>query len=567
MSFTIIPSFPLFNNRYNNPHRVTFDGPNKLILVNYGELLLDVIVDIYSDWKEWVAEDKNTQFDQAMFSVGGQPLPGGKTLGSTIFLINGWRMRTWEGDHRLELVGNLFTDTGDPVFVPTIGSHNIQISFSTSAEVQGVSTKEDIAIAVRAAMSEIVNLDAPVSSRASQASVEALRSTHQGYGTQFFITPIGDDNNDGLTVATAKATWAGALAATVSGRDDIITYVNPSATPHTHIENVVVDKNNVHLRATSRDIVFKSDDTSDTIFTIGDGTGTNGYSCSMRGLLIDGNRGAGSNTADYCVQVNGKFSRLDALWLKQATLDCLRINGGDYHVIEDAEFEKADRHGISTFDAGLPSGSPREISIIGRSNIYLNDGDGIHLGVSGAPVLGSTTRLIRVLSAELFRNAGYAIHAEAEVDGLTIGDNVVYHDNNGGSTNPQLNILTTAVHDVAATARIEQSDTIWDEPIADHLTAGSTGEALGSAVVDLDSVRTTVNNIDTNVTTIDTNVDSVLLLCQEILKYDKNKTAIDSTAKTLTVFDDDGVTPLKVFQLRDEGGTPSVQEVYIRDPL
>ena len=567
MSFNIIPSFPLFYNRYTNPHKVTFDGVNKLIIVNYGEMLLDVIVDIYSDWKEWVSEDKNTQFEQAMFSVGGQPLPGGKTLGSTVFLINGWRMRTWEGDHRLEIEGNLFTDTGDPVFVPTIGSHNIQIGFSTSVEVQGVSTKEEIAQAVRSAMSEITNLDVAVSSRASQANVEALRPTHQGYGTQFFITPVGDDNNDGLSIQTAKGTWAGALAAAVSGRDDIITYVNPSATPHTHIENVVVDKNNVHLRATSRDIVFKSDDTSDTIFTIGDGTGLNGYSCSMRGLLIDGNRGAGSNTADYCVQVNGKFSRLDALWLKQATLDCLRINGGDYHVIEDAEYEKADRHGISTFDAGLPSGSPREISIIGRSNIYLNDGDGIHLGVSAVPVLGSTTRLIRVLGAELTRNGGYAIHAEAEVDGLTIGENVVYHDNNGGNTNPQLNILTSTAFNVTENAREEQSNVIWDESIADHTTVGSTGETLQTAVVDINSVRTTVNGIDANVTTVDTTVDSILLLCQELLKYDKNKTAIDSTAKTLTVFDDDGITPLKVFQLRDEGGTPSVQEVYIRDPL
>ena len=258
------------------------------------------------------------------------------------------------------------------------------------------------------------------------------------------------------------------------GRNDIITFVNPTASGYTHNEDIIITKNNVHLRAASRDITFKAATPNGTILTIGDGTGTNGYSCSIQGLLIDGDKN-GAIPADYCIQVNGKFCNLDSLWLKQSVLDCLRINGGDYHVINNAEYEKAGRHGISTFDAGLPSGSPREISIVGRSNIYINAGDGIHLGVSGTPVLGSTTRLIRILSGEITRNTGYGIHAEAEVDGLTISNIVITHDNNGGPTQPQLNILTTEVHNDREEHHIHQADAVWDKPISEITDTSTIG--------------------------------------------------------------------------------------------
>lgn len=61
-------------------------------------------------------------------------------------------------------------------------------------------------------------------------------------------------------------------------------------------------------------------------------------------------------------------------------------------------------------------------------------------------------------------------------------------------------------------------------------------------------------------------VNDVLTLVDLVRKYHTNRTRIDTTAKTLTVFDDDGVTPLTVFTLRDQVGTPSTDEVCERDP-
>ena len=47
------------NDLYGN-HKVTFDGPNKIIIVNEGVTELDFREDVYSNWKEWL-KDPNQQ--------------------------------------------------------------------------------------------------------------------------------------------------------------------------------------------------------------------------------------------------------------------------------------------------------------------------------------------------------------------------------------------------------------------------------------------------------------------------------------------------------------------------
>ena len=114
------PGAPAFGNQ-----KVSFDGENKLILINFGETSINVGDDIYSNWKEWMQVRENAKFAQAMSAIGGQPTVGVQKVGTTYFLENGWRIRTWEGDHRLQLEGNLFTTEGDSPFVPTLFEHNI----------------------------------------------------------------------------------------------------------------------------------------------------------------------------------------------------------------------------------------------------------------------------------------------------------------------------------------------------------------------------------------------------------------------------------------------------------
>ena len=131
-------------------HKVTFDGPNKLILINDGETDIDVKVDIYSDWKEWMLLESNMGFLPAVRTIGGEPTVGNQSIGATFFLINGWKIRTWEGDQRLIVVGNLYSEDGSPTFVPTVGNHNILVNSQVSNLIDQInlSAPADVASAV-----------------------------------------------------------------------------------------------------------------------------------------------------------------------------------------------------------------------------------------------------------------------------------------------------------------------------------------------------------------------------------------------------------------------------------
>jgi len=94
---------------------------------------------------------------------------------------------------------------------------------------------------------------------------------------------------------------------------------------------------------------------------------------------------------------------------------------------------------------------------------------------------------------------------------------------------------------------------LWDAPKVDHITVGTFGEA--------------VNAIDANVDQLRLDVVSMMSLVTLLVKYESNRTMIDKVAKTLTVYDNDGVTPLQVFNLFDGTGAPSVAEVCERVPV
>lgn len=125
-------------NGYFGPQKVTFDGPNRLILINEGETGINFREDVYSNWKEWAQTRDNAKYPAAIAIIGGDPLPGNRALGTTYFLDNNWRMRTWEGNHELTMTGNVFTREGDSVFVPTQLPWTITINLNTSTLVEAL---------------------------------------------------------------------------------------------------------------------------------------------------------------------------------------------------------------------------------------------------------------------------------------------------------------------------------------------------------------------------------------------------------------------------------------------
>ena len=98
-------------------HSVTFDGVERVIIINRDVEDVDIREDVYSDWKEWMRLRDHAKFARAIRTIGGDPTDPGERAGDQYFLMNGWRIRTWEGDHQLTLGGSLFVDgTGELTF-------------------------------------------------------------------------------------------------------------------------------------------------------------------------------------------------------------------------------------------------------------------------------------------------------------------------------------------------------------------------------------------------------------------------------------------------------------------
>jgi len=96
-------------------------------------------------------------------------------------------------------------------------------------------------------------------------------------------------------------------------------------------------------------------------------------------------------------------------------------------------------------------------------------------------------------------------------------------------------------------------DLIYDEPSIDHIISGSFGELA--------------NQLSASVNTLLMDVRDVQTLLELSIKYTANKTKINHTDKTMIIFDSDGVTPLRTFQLLDKDGNPSITDMCERVPL
>jgi hypothetical protein len=79
-------------------------------------------------------ESPNSIWLQALRTVGGDPIGGGQEVSPYFFLTNGWRMRPYEGNHRLIVDGNFFVDGGGNPFVPTLGAYNVVVELQTSSK-------------------------------------------------------------------------------------------------------------------------------------------------------------------------------------------------------------------------------------------------------------------------------------------------------------------------------------------------------------------------------------------------------------------------------------------------
>ena len=117
---------------YVGNQKVTFDGPNRLILVNEGETSIDIQEDVYSNWKEWMLQRDNAKFPEAFLPLGGDPITDTTFVGDTYFLENGWRIQPWISGqgYILDVIGNIYTR--EPGQNPVNPTNNVSVLLTRS---------------------------------------------------------------------------------------------------------------------------------------------------------------------------------------------------------------------------------------------------------------------------------------------------------------------------------------------------------------------------------------------------------------------------------------------------
>lgn len=111
--------------------KATYDTNAKLVILDQiapvsGIVFLDVQKDLYSDAKvQWLNDSNLNKFVFPYLAIGGQTLSGGAIAPRIYFLKSPWQIRPYEADHDLTLSKNLFSESGDPLFIPTLGNFTV----------------------------------------------------------------------------------------------------------------------------------------------------------------------------------------------------------------------------------------------------------------------------------------------------------------------------------------------------------------------------------------------------------------------------------------------------------
>lgn len=124
--------------------KVTFDGDNKIIQVNTNIVELLFEEDVYEEWKIWALDNLN--YTQAIHKTGGDTIVTNQLfLPKAFILLNGWKIRPYEGQHILNIKSNVYTYDNSLIYVSNGFDVEVNISNEecTSSSNNGLNMDQD----------------------------------------------------------------------------------------------------------------------------------------------------------------------------------------------------------------------------------------------------------------------------------------------------------------------------------------------------------------------------------------------------------------------------------------
>lgn len=182
----------------------------------------------------------------------------------------------------------------------------------------------------------------------------------------------------------------------------------------------------------------------------------------------------------------------------------------------------------------------------------------------------------RFLGSTFFLENGWKIRPHESDHQLTITGNIYTRDGSDitvptvGDFNITIVLNTSSIVETISTSggtggnsgpSAEQiANAVWDRMASAHLNPGSLGFMVSQ--VNANSELSVQKLLE-----LQAQAEQTKTLVQHLIKYSANKTKIDTVSKTLIIFDDDEVTPIRTFKLLDMLGNPSSTQVYQRVPV
>lgn len=420
------------------PEVLLFDFPNQIITVPSPDVTLDLQYLINSIRE---AEDDITpgmSYAKIADAFGKQDLGGGVTVGITVVLLNGWRVK--------------FEDRPGPETVSvTISGGN----FVGEAGANPVAPATYVQVTV--AQSTSASIITPQSDTNLVYLVESLRNSHPAFGNVFYWDPYaGSDTNSGLTPSAAVKTFPAAHSLATAGNGDVIfcRSTDPSGTTIVD-ETLSITKHNLKVRGPGNNIqIIPTSTTAPTI----------------------------SITADN-VEVSGFYLETASTGSQNA------INlAGNNVLIRDVWISNTQGHGISLSSSARCRILTSVIENCGGNSINIGDSTTQSLlskcildnSVNGLVLSGTGVSDNVVENCLIYKNSAYGVNIGSGVLRTTFrSGNTITNNTTANTLDLGTETYMEAPSGGASTTDI--ADAVWNEVIADHIADGSAGRTLRDA--------------------------------------------------------------------------------------
>jgi hypothetical protein len=295
--------------------------------------------------------------------------------------------------------------------------------------------------------------------------LESMRGSHKSIGSIFYWNPNAtDDTGAGTTPATAVKTFDHAHTLASDGAGDVIFALSTAAGGTATTEVINISKNNLKVRGPGYPFSLSGTLGSPTINIAANNVEVSGFYVTT----------AGAGT-DNGITITGDNALIQDCWIDGATANGIDISSSTRSQIDTCAVENCTGYGINVGNSTsltkinkcILSGNAEGVelysdvtvtdNIFENNLIYNNTTYGINIGAN------TTRTMIRLHHSFSGNGAG----TSDDINGTGIETYI----ETGGTVTPSDRALIAS----------ETAVTVWDELIASHTTAGTTGKTLKDA--------------------------------------------------------------------------------------